>query len=170
MMNKLDIEAYRQIKAPAELKEAVMRATSKTEKKKFVFNIRTISSIAACFVFLMVGIVFAVNQNARIDFSVESLPKTSAYAEADARSMDEILGIINLKSGSKIKIDSISEGFYLIDEVGEKQAIKSGFVSEREIKLGWIVSDRDGYIKVNGKEYKVVYSEPENEIEIIEIK
>lgn len=165
MLNNSDIEKYRSIKAPAELKNRVLEQAAAARPKRKILNIRTMSAIAACFLVLLVCIPFLNTNKAPV--TISSLRLVSRYSFP--RDVGSIVLVI--ESEGKIDISTDEDCFYyVVDETQKTDTLKVLKGVNNRIEIGWYISDAPSYLKVNGSTYELTYSLYNDELTCKKIK
>lgn len=160
MFDKKDIDSYRSISAPNELRERVMtyfkeESNAKTAKKYRIPEIYKFSAMAVCMLLvLVIGILFYSNNNSKLSVWVNGEKLTSeaitisssddGIAPANARAM---LGFdipieFDIKRQTEI---SVSGGMMQVfdEETGELIALETTFFTDKSVKIVWEISTAD---------------------------
>ena len=162
MISQTDIDRYRQIKAPIELKEKVLSATKMPRSKK-IFSIKTISSLAAC---LIVGVfcVFLFN-NSNSPVTITPISPANSYP----RGIESILLVVECDG----EIDVLAKDntfFYYPDNSDEAECLTELENVNNKLEIQWKVSESPSYIKLNGEQYKISYSFQDEQVIINKVK
>lgn len=167
MIDELDIEEYRRVKAPVSLKKSVISAVGNTSKKRSVLSpsrMRIISGLAACFL-----VFFALGMFLKLDSSSVSVTvNEQSVSMANLRSSSYVSIIISCNKG--IIINTENEGFYISGDNEKKEIIHSFETEENKVEILWLVSDEDSFLEINGEKYRVSHNADEAAVNIEKIK
>lgn len=155
MFNKTDINGYRQIKAPAELKSSVLTDACAAPKKNGILDLKVIYGVAACLALVIICSVFMNTPLQPATVSVAS--GEHSVLAASSRSMT--IASLNIEAEGRIIIEKISEGFYLSNEKGELTELDKKANAKNEITLYWLISESSAKVKINNEVYNVKCSE-----------
>lgn len=159
MFDEKQIEAYRNISAPADLRERVLSSCAEypTARKNLPAMLRTISSAAACLVLVIVLSVFTVGHFGDASVSVSGndvLPEHSApiYPEhgvaplsvqPTGKSIPAVSFPIALSLSEKTKITVSAGEMKMMDDTDELVSFGSALTSDGEILIHWFVNPID---------------------------
>ena len=150
MIKEYDIEAYRSIKAPEDLKLKVLSATRRTAVRKSAVNYKAFSALAACVVLFIVCSFFFGGIDSPVTIEVD----TVAVASVSQRMSNCVTLVI--ESEGKIEFSTSDEGFYLYDDdKNEYTQLKEIKGVKNKLNIQWAVSDEGAVITVNGRQYTV---------------
>lgn len=150
MIKEYDVEAYRSIKAPEDLKLKVLSETRKAAVRRAAAGYKAFSALAACVVLVIVCSFFFGGIDSPVTIEVD----TVAVASASQRMSNCVTLVI--KSEGKIEFSTSEEGFYLYDaEKNEYTQLKEIKGVKNKLAVQWAVSDTPAVITVNGEEYIV---------------
>lgn len=162
MINQTDINKYRQIKAPLELKEMVLSA-SKTSRSKKSFRIKTISSLAAC---LLIGVFCAFwFNNSTSSVTITPISPANSYP----RGIESILLVVECDED----IDVLAKDntfFYYPDNSDEAECLTELKNVNNKLEIHWKVSESPSYLELNGTVYEISYSFQGERIAITKVK
>ena len=150
---------YKNISAPDELRQRVLNIDCKKSKNYFKTNFNQISLLAACLVFVIVcSVVFGIYNNSVV-FSADEVSSVAL-----ARQGEKNIVRITVISNGSINIESKDENIFIENENGYFEPIKAEYKTEKNAVIGWEVSEKEGHITVNGKDYSICYSETDGKI------
>ena len=170
MFKKADMEAYKNIKAPLELKEKVMMANNRRS-----FSYYRMQAVPACMVAMM---AFAMMWNWNHSYatiqgamtSVENGVQTATFASLDSRTVSQNSISVKLDSNHKRKV-AVSEGSlqYVASKTGETVVGDSELWVEANAEILWSLNpqvDKSYELSVSGwgkdETYLLIYNQ-ENE-------
>ena len=167
-MNKCsNVEQYRQIKAPAELKSRVLAATENAPSKKtlpvFLKGYKVVYAMAACLLMFLVGAVVLKQGGADVSIYVND----TAVISSSPRLASHVTLVVS--SDDELDIETQSDNFYL-SESGVLEPLKSIKNVKNKIEIIWQVSNENELILVNGEKYEVSYSETDQKVNVKKIK
>lgn len=126
MFTEKEITAYRNIKAPDDLRQKITRTQRKSKKALYIM-----SAVAACFVILISG--FALNNQSRIYINGQELKESVVFydtASSSGRTVSSTVSVpVEIKTSGNAKV-SVSRGFISING---SEASKEAIVSSSEI-------------------------------------
>ena len=135
MFTEKELTAYRNIKAPDELRQKITKTQKKTYKRLYF-----ISAVAACFIFIMSGVILG-NQN-NIVINGQELKSSIVFydtASRYGRTVSSSISVpVEIKTSRKTKI-SVSEGLISIDGL---EPTKELTISSKEI-IWWEIELED---------------------------
>ncbi len=136
MFDEKEIEAYRSISAPSDLRERVLSSyvAEKPVKRNFSGTIRMVSNLAACLILVIALSVFAVGNFGDVSVSVsgqEILPDSAVSIHAE-----EIVAPLSVQQTEKSVTPSVA--FPILLNLSEKTEIS---VSDGELQT---TNDADG--------------------------
>ncbi len=165
MFSKCDIEKYRHTKAPSELKRAVLCATQKNPAPRFMFNIKTISAVAACLLVLIVSVVLLRTPTAPITVTVEEL----AVVNTVSRFQKSVTLVV--ESEGKIDVKTKENSFYVYDSESNSFEILNSLKNvKNKLEIIWQVSKDNAILEINGQVFEVFYDGDTSSVQIKEIK
>ncbi len=163
MISQTDINKYRQIKAPKELKEKVLSSSKSSQSKKHFFNVKTITSVAAC---LLVGVfcTFLFN-NSTDHVTITPISPANSYP----RGIDSVLLVVECDGDFDISTEDSS--FYYYPDGSEKAECLTELKSvNNELEIQWKVSESPSYVEINGELYEISFSFSEEKAVVTKIK
>ncbi len=162
MFRQTDINNYRMIKAPVELKEKVLSA-SKTSSAKKYFSIKTISSLAAC---LLIGFFFVFwFNNLNSPVTITPISPANNYP----RGVESVLLVV--ECDGKMDVSSTDNTFYYYPEGADEAICLTELKNvNNKLEIQWKVSDSPSYIKLNGELYEISYSFQDEQVVINKVK
>lgn len=150
MVNGYDVEEYRKIKAPAELKQRVISAAVRPSARSQFFGYKTVSALAACVLLFIVCTAFFGGSDSAVSIGID----TVAPANASSRMANSVTLVI--ESEGKIDFSTSDDGFYLYDANGKSYTpLKEEKGVKNRLEVQWTVSDKEAEFVVNHKNYSV---------------
>lgn len=170
MINQSDVDKYRQISAPNELRQRIIGDVKKNNIKKRLMYIRSISAVAACFLIVIVCWSFVGTPHTPHTIDVD----TSAYSSISDTEVSRVSAAVPIKlvvkGEGKLRIKVSDEDFYFLDkESNQLKQIKNSVTKENEIILVWNASEYSSKFTVNGQKYRIFVNEDTNNVEIKKI-
>ena len=167
MINQSDIDRYRQIKAPIELKQRIIGDVKKNNIKKRLLYIRSVSAVAACFLVVIVCWSFFKTPNTPYTIDIDS----SAYSmisDAEIARVSSDLPIKLVITGEgKIRVKVQDDDFYYLDKESKQlKTLKNSITKENEITIVWNAFDKSSKFTINGQNYKIFVNEDTNSVEL----
>lgn len=150
MVSKKDIDIYRDIKAPSELRDRVMNVSHNIKKENKLLYIKTLSTIAACLMVFAVG-SFLLNRPADID---EYYVVDYSAASITQRMVDTVTVVF--EGEGRISAEPEDQGFSVKAD-GTEIPLESKKNVNNKLELVWTVSDTPAFVRVNGDVYEVKY-------------
>ena len=170
MINQSDIDKYRQIKAPNELRQRIIGDVKKNNNKKKLLYIRSLSAIAACFVVVMVCWNFFKTPQTAFTIDID----TSAYSSISDPEVSRVSSALPIKlvvaGEGKLRIKVQDDDFYYLDKDSNQLKLINGSITkENEITLVWNAFEQSSKFTVNGQKYKIFVNEDTNGVEFKKI-
>lgn len=162
MFSQTDINNYRKIKAPIELKEKVLSAPRTSSAKKY-FSVKSISSLAAC---LLIGLfcVFWFN-NLNSPVTITPISPANNYP----RGVESVLLVV--ECDGKIDVSSTDNTFYYYPEGSDNAECLTELKNvNNKLEIQWNVSESPSFLRVNGEVFEISYSFSEEKIVITKVK
>lgn len=162
MIRPTDIDGYRNIKAPIELREKVLSASENSVTKKY-FSLKTISSLAAC---LLIGIfcVFWFN-NLNSPVTITPILPANNYP----RGVESVLLVV--ECDGKMDVSSTDNTFYYFSEDSDEAECLTELKNvNNKLEIQWKVSGSPSFLRVNGELFEVSYSFSDEKIVISKVK
>jgi hypothetical protein len=162
MFSQTDIQNYRNIKAPIELREKVLSASENSVTKKY-FSLKTISSLAAC---LLIGIfcVFWFN-NLNSPVTITPILPANNYP----RGVESVLLVV--ECDGKMDVSSTDNTFYYFSEDSDEAECLTELKNvNNKLEIQWKVSGSPSFLRVNGELFEVSYSFSDEKIVISKVK
>lgn len=160
MIDRKIIDSYKEIKAPAELKQRVMEKCSMKKQKNNVAKMRYLSLVAACFVVVCCLFAFGLFDK-QVEINVDTLPMYISSVREGA----PIISFVTIEYKGEIRIKTESNGFYVADnDKNIVSKLNKEYVSEDKIIIGWTGENGLSSFEVNGIEYDIIRMK--NEIKV----